>query len=490
MVKVTKELKNLVCNVSDGTDVILTGFRDSGKATAIEALAQTFDVQYLLQVREGMQSTKTQVSVISYEDDFDFLLDNKIGYLPEDALIVTADLKYPEEKDFTTDRTFERIILDCMDAYENQEEFKQSLAKELKQEFSQENAKPNSFYYKLDYSESCYMELLNTLYRLPCDLLKTWQKTLSAAELEIYEACMINLKSLMQNSDILMHLRNCFYQIAAKYMKQKINSIVNSFKHLGAYVEEITDLRCRLTAVFDATDSNHTLGLLLTDYTGLKWNLFTNVKLVFRGDDWSLSCAAPKIMKGVYATRIHSTPGLSEYTEAAGELLTETMSSTNCNKILFLIDATRAEHDLTTLSKIINGNAFNFIYNLKLCIVFTHFDRLLLNLSATDTGCSKFNLDTNYLGDEISNIHLKYTVAKNKLDKLIDTFKKKLSTKKQFLIGTEIAMLNTLGDYDGFSDIIQLYPPVIYDTIGKLLDCDSKTDEVQVANSISEMNVF
>ena len=210
MKEVTKELKNLVCNVSDGTDVILTGFRDSGKATAVEALAKTFDVQYLLQIREGIRLNKTQISVVSYEDDFDFLLDNKVGYVSEDTLIVTADFKYPEEKDFVEDETFERIILDCMDTYKNQEEFKKALADRLMQEFSQENAKPNSLYYKVGNNESCYTELLNTLCKIPCDLLETWQETLSAAELEVYEACMIKLKSLIQDSDTLMNLRNNF----------------------------------------------------------------------------------------------------------------------------------------------------------------------------------------------------------------------------------------------------------------------------------------
>lgn len=486
MVEVTKELKNLVCNVSDGTDVILTGFRDSGKATAVEALAKTFDVQYLLQVREGVQSTKTQISVVSYEDNFDFLLDNKTGYLPEDTLIVTADFKYPEEKDFVEDRTFERIILDCMDTYDNQEEFKQALAMELKQEFSQENAKPNSFYYKLGYNEACCSELLNTLYRIPCDLLETWKETLRPVELEVYELCMIKLKSLMRDSDVLLNLRHCFYQIVAKYMNENVNNIVNNFKHLGAHVEEITDLYGRIMVVFDATDSDHTLGLLLSDYTRLKWNLFTNVRLVFRGDDWSLSCAVPKIMKGVYATRVHSTSDLPGYTEAAGRLLAETMSATNCSKILFLVDATKAEQDLTKLSKIINKIELDF----KLYVVFTHYDQLLLNLSAMKTGVSKFNPSTSYLGDETVSIHLKHTEAKNELNRLIEIFKNSLGDKKQILIGTEIAMLNTLGDYDGFCDIIQLYPPVIYNAIGKLLDCDSETDEVQPASSINEMKLF
>lgn len=259
MKEVTKELENLICDISVDTNVILEGFRNSGKARTLEALTMTFHVQHLLQARENIQSTKTRISVLSCINKFDHLFNNEIGCLPEDALIVIANFKYPDEKDFITDGIFERIILDCMCICKNRDEFKQALAKSIKQEFSQENSNHNSFYYKLSYNESCYIELLDALFTLPYDLLKVWQESLRPEELKVYEACIIRLKSLIQDSSILKDLRYCFYQIIIKYAKQKCNNVIDDFKQLGAHIEKITDLYGRITVVFDVTRAEQDL---------------------------------------------------------------------------------------------------------------------------------------------------------------------------------------------------------------------------------------
>lgn len=94
----TPEIKQALDFITPEETILLTGKKDSGKATVIEALAKSPDVQKLLQLREN---TNAQGALITATN---------CNAIPEDVLLVSIGFKFKTIDTFRYSDTLEYIL--------------------------------------------------------------------------------------------------------------------------------------------------------------------------------------------------------------------------------------------------------------------------------------------------------------------------------------------------------------------------------------------
>ena len=78
----TPEIKQALNFITPEETILLTGKKDSGKATAIEALAKSPDVQKLLRIRENINAPGALITATD------------CAAIPEDVLLVSIDFRF------------------------------------------------------------------------------------------------------------------------------------------------------------------------------------------------------------------------------------------------------------------------------------------------------------------------------------------------------------------------------------------------------------
>lgn len=414
-------LKELLKITSCSTDVIVTGFEDSGKATFVEALARSFNVQKFLQIRENLQNVNTHV-IASNSDMLD-----------ENKLYILAKFRKQTAEDFDEDKTFESVIYAAIkDFVSNQDikDYQEKLIENLRQEFF--SKKPHSFYYRLGMIDNdIFTKLIHILFEIDVNRLLNFWNSATEEERNNVETFAISLHDYVQHINNLCTIRREFYTLAAKCSNHNITKCINRFENaFGACVREIQPGYFQLVVSINPDPNNRLeLELLLNDWAGSCWNLFYDITLIFKGNS---------VILGEHENlHFFVTANLESLEDGDNKPLTKLTINTKCNNIIFLVDSTRAQKDLDKLIEI--------TCNINLSIIFTNFDRCILNFASQHTSHSKF--DNPYNTDWID-VENGYNYADFVLCDFIKQFKNDLQ--KINLVSTSKAMLNTLGTDDDF----------------------------------------
>ena len=445
-------LKELLKIANSDTNAIITGFEDSGKATFVEALTKSFNVQKFLQIRENLQNVNTHVIVSN----------NNI--VDEDKLYALAKFRKQTVEDFDDDRTFESVIYDAIKSFaENQssKQYQKTLIENLRQEFFSE--KPHSFYYKLGIvDDDVFTKLVHILFKIDTNFLLNFWNSATEEERNNKEVFAASLHDYVKHVNSLCTIHREFYTLAAKCSNHNISKCINKLKNtIDANVKEVQSGYFQLVVSIDPNPNNRLeFELLLNDWAGGCWNLFYDITLVFYGN--------PDILGKQENLHFFVTADLDSSIEDASRTLAKCANDTKCTNIIFLVDSTKAHRDLDKLIEIFNSSE-TFIQNehfntsehfsirckTNLSIIFTNFDRCILNFTSQHTSCSKF--DDPYNCDWI-NVEEGYQYA----DQMLCDFSKqcKNSLQKINLVNTLKAMLNTLGTNDTFISECS-YPKVI-----------------------------
>ena len=398
MKALTYEIKQTLNFIEPEETILLTGEKDSGKATVVEALAKSTDVQKLLQFREDMNAPEA------------YIIATDCNAIPEDVLIVSTDFSYKMSADFSHDLTLERILckalLKCRKVCKVYEDAINTVMMddELRNLFSKD------VFRGISYDDS--NNFLTILHKFPLEKLLHYCIASGIIRESNVEVFARNLHELFREFDRLGDLRNDFYSLAAKCVNQYIIDITKQLEDKGACIEKTGDNVSTVTAMFDASDYNSSLlKMLLCNYKGKNFSkafhLFENLSLTFRiNENIFLSSVGNKSKDDKFNVRnsnVHSikffcTEDLEQKTDdnEISKALATYMDMHGCDKVIMTIDATEAYNSLSKLKEIVNAMPEDS----KLYFLFTHFENFILSVSSHSLATNKFNQESTFNWEE------------------------------------------------------------------------------------------
>lgn len=373
--------------------ILLTGEENSGKATAVEALSKSPDVQKLLQLREEINAPEA------------YIIATDCDTISEDILIVSADFSYKTANDFSNDLALERILCRALhecsgtNSSNNFQEVLEMLIKDQLTAFS-----PEVF---ADINNSDFYDFLVILRQFPVKKLITCYAAIANQYEFNAELYAEKLHALFMGTVDLRDLRNDFYSLVAKLVNQYVDKLVKELECEGASFEKSELNYYTLTTIFDVYDYDlPLLKMLLRGYSEENFNtafcLFENLTLAFRANDELFSKRVDYLSKSndvfkmrnsnVHSVKFFCTSDLEREVDddeifEIPEVLAMHVDERNCNHIIMTVDATEAYQHLAESVTLVNS----LPENCKLHILFTHFENFIINKALRFSSESKFN---------------------------------------------------------------------------------------------------
>ena len=387
----TPEIKQALDFITPGETIFLTGKKDSGKDTVIEALAKSPNVQKLLQLRENANAPGALITATDCDA------------IPEDVLLVSIDFKFKTIDTFRYSDTLEYILCSTINACENigwYDSFKQILEKELKSKLCLLSSEVFKEISDVDFSN-----LLTILYEFPLSKLVSYYKSLLNEYDFTLEQLAIRFSYFIRHCDELKDLKNDFYALVSKLVNQYIYTLIDNLEDECISFEQTKNDYYKLTIAFGIEDYDlPLLKMLLCDYFSKdfsdRFTLFEKLELTFRINEEVLFRSVENVPlsnnkfrikdSDVHSVKLFCTEDLAEdidYRENAFTPLIKYMNMYNCSQIIMTIDTTEAYHSLTKLVDLVNS----LPKNCKLHILFTHFENFILNTSLQLSASGKFN---------------------------------------------------------------------------------------------------
>lgn len=212
----TPEIKQTLDFITPEETILLTGKKDSGKATAIEALAKSPNVQKLLQLREN---TNAPGALITATD---------CDAIPEDVLFVSIGFKFKTIDTFRYSDTLEYILCSTINTCENAggyDSFRQILEKELKSKL----CLLSSEVFK-EISDADFSNLLTLLCEFPLSKLVSYYKSLLNEYDFTLEQLAIRFSYFIRHCDELKDLKNDFYALVSRLVNQYIYTLIDNLE--------------------------------------------------------------------------------------------------------------------------------------------------------------------------------------------------------------------------------------------------------------------
>lgn len=390
----TPEIKQALNFITPEETILLTGKKDSGKATVIEALAKSPNVQKLLQLREN---TNAPGALITATD---------CAAIPEDILLVSIDFKFKTIDTFRYADTLEYVLCSTINTCENiggYDSFNQILENELKSQL----LFLSSAVFK-EISDVDFYNLLTILYKFPLQKLVSYYKSLLNEYNFDLEQFAMKFSYFIRHYAELKDLKNDFYASVSKLVNQYIYILIDNLKDECISFEQIENDYYKLTIAFGSEDYDlPLLKMLLCDYFSKDFSnwftLFEKLELTFRVNEEVLFRSVENVPAGnkfriknsdVYSVRLFCADDLAEdidyrNNEFYGTFnpIIKCMNMYNCSQVIMTVDTTEAYHSLTKLVTLVNS----LPKNCKLHILFTHFENFILNASLQLSTRGKFN---------------------------------------------------------------------------------------------------
>lgn len=198
----TPEIKQALNFITPEETILLTGKKDSGKATAIEALAKSPDVQKLLRIRENINAPGALITATD------------CAAIPEDVLLVSIDFRFKTIDTFRYAGTLEYILCSTISKCETSGgycSFNKILVNELKRQLyflSSEIFK--------EISDVDFYNLLNILREFPLqDLVSHYKSLLNEYDFDL-EQFAVKFSYFISDHSELKDLKNDFYALVSK----------------------------------------------------------------------------------------------------------------------------------------------------------------------------------------------------------------------------------------------------------------------------------
>lgn len=391
----TPEIKQALNFITPEETILLTGKKDSGKATAIEALAKSPDVQKLLRIRENINAPGALITATD------------CAAIPEDVLLVSIDFRFKTIDTFRYAGTLEYILCSTISKCETSGgycSFNKILVNELKRQL----CFLSSEIFK-EISDVDFYNLLNILREFPLqDLVSHYKSLLNEYDFDL-EQFAVKFSYFISDHSELKDLKNDFYALVSKLVNQYIYTLIDNLEDERISFEQTENDYYKLTIAFDSEYSDlQLLKMLLCDYFSKDFSngftLFEKLELTFRVNEEVLFKSVENVPAGnnkfkiknsdVHSVRLFCSDDLAEgvgrrYNEFYGTFnhIIKYMNMYNCSQVIMTIDVTESYHPLTELVTLVNA----LPKNCKLHILFTHFENFILNVSLQLSTKGKFS---------------------------------------------------------------------------------------------------
>ena len=452
MKEVDLELYNVAKRLvqSQHKTVLLTGFRDSGKATALEALAKSPAVQKLLCVRENLQSGENITLATDCKE------------IQEDELLVALGIYYPDMKSLERSYTFTSVLSKAMRAYVCPTD--ESTAMYILNALSEVGVEPLMLKppkkleeYKIAYDVDSYTKTVKEsltkmlkedgnvsrilgeinekeLDKLASIILKLSPKDLFdwAKDEHVNLDILSNFSIVKDSAQFIRVVKDEFYKTILELSKQQVSDVAKRFSQEGACVQKLTnpDRFNIVISLSDDTDSE-LIDNLLNSYFASRNDLYMDPVLIFRGNDL-LFTDVEADGESFHTVTIKNTEDFPEYSdyeveEYMGMVDYEDVvysfldSGGITTSVVFLVDASTN----ATLEQTI-GITECIRSRIPVFVVFTHFDQLMFSFAALNTNNSKFGNNVNIDWEDC------YEKATCFLDNKINKMKQSLVESKYF----------------------------------------------------------
>lgn len=414
---ITNEIFECINQLKPSQSVVLAGLPDSGKATCIEALAKSTNVQKLLQIRENTHTPITRVLVTDYEK------------IPEDRLFVHADLNYRFLEDFVNDLAFEQIIFKSLMLINDGFTLDWSLTKSLKEIL---DIKSDSLCSLIGITKSYEWEsLLLVLKSIPFADLLTWFTGLPVGMQENSYAVIDHLHQIfLQN---YKGIRDEFYATISDLINNNVDSIIEFLSIYGAVIRKVSEDSHKV--LIDLSQEEYNNEIFKALFKSGQYCLFSNLTLVFRcADDALKDLSYADYSSHFRCIELIALEDLTGDEQYDLEVLNAAVVN-HSNQILFCVNCNNESTLQLTFDYILKIKG-----SCKTYILLTHLDQLLLSYAVRDTSTSKFSKDFKADLTEANN------KLQDKLNQIFESGVENLGTiKPKRYFGSCITYLNPSG---------------------------------------------
>lgn len=383
-----------------GDPVLLIGATGSGKSAFNTECAQHPSVQRALSMREseGKGSLiQTTVCVTDHKD------------IPEDCLIMAADVRYQTLADCGDDNSFlGNLLYAAAKEYERnskEEQYNAKLSNALT--YALEHPANDSLGYKLkDMDGAQQKELMDILLRFPIqDLMGIYHEMRAKTTKKGQKGIRIFIELLSAREVFRTPIAE-FWKAVVDYINREVEELRRELKECGAYVSENSTESFHFVAVMgeddmaalEQTDGKGMICTLLKSEEGSKEHLLSNVSLIYRGMERmfegphkdTLAVAEVEGTK-IHCAKLIDTQGLFHSTglqiKDESERIIDLLSEYHSNRLLLVINSevyntTKDGYEaVTTMLQEVNRD-------IEIYLLFTHWDAYLKNTAANQNGTS------------------------------------------------------------------------------------------------------
>lgn len=270
-----------------GDPILLIGATGSGKSAFLTECAKTDIVKCLLSMRESEgkgSRIPTTVCVTDHKD------------IPDDCLIMTADVCYQTPADCGDDNNFlGNLLYTAAKEYERsaeEEKYRAKLSNTMTHTL--DHPANDSLAYKLkDMDGAQRKKLLELLSRFAVDDVMALYHEMQAKDTKKGQDGLKIFIDLLSNREKLKPLITEFWDAAVAYINREAEELCRELSDAGARVNEISERSYHFTVVLGADDAPTSDGqsgsalacTLLKSEDSSKEHLLSNVMLIYRGAD-------------------------------------------------------------------------------------------------------------------------------------------------------------------------------------------------------------
>lgn len=431
--------KALVMVEGKGDPMVVAGTTESGKSTAMDALAKNEDVQELLSIREASgKGSTSEVSIIATD----------YSAIPEDKLIMTAKLCLKTIADCSDDNELlGNIIYAAAKDYSKNPDidiYKTKMSKALTNAL--EHPANESLAYKIKgMKDDDFNALMDILMEFSIDnVMSIYNEMLAKNPKKGQKGVRIFIE-LLSDRESFSDVIQSYWNFIVELINRDVSNLKVELENSGASVEILDDGTSKFVAVLGSEDiDSKIIEILLKSEGGSKEYLFSDISLIFRGADYLFNVNNINLLmvseyeeEQIHCIRFIDTQGLFHATgvktKDESERIIDILSEYHSNKLVLVVNSfvTDTVKDGYEAVRMMLQEANR---DIEVYILYTHWDEYLKSYSQQSTTTSRFSRGT-------ANIdwQQKYNEALNDQGLLSDIFHRCIvsntSRKKPVIIG-------------------------------------------------------
>lgn len=386
----------LVMVEGKGDPMVVAGTTESGKSTAMNALAKNEDVQELLSKREAYgKGSTSEMSIIATD----------YSAIPEDKLIMTAKLQLKSIADCGDDNDLiGSIIYSGAKDYSknpNMELYKSKLLRTLNNAL--EHPANESLAYKLKgMKNEDVNSLIDILMQLPInDVMSIYNEMLAKNHKKGQNGVRIFTELLSDKQEFSDIIKD-YWNFVVELINRDVSYLRTELEKNGAVVKVLDDETSKFVIVLGLEDiESEIVNVLLKSEEGSKEYLFSDTSLIFRGADYLFDVNNNNLLmvseyqgEQIHCIRFIDTQGLFHATgvktKDESERIIDILSEYHSNKLILVVSSfvTDTVKDGYEAIRLMLQEANREI---EVYILYTHWDEYLKSYSQQSTKTGRFN---------------------------------------------------------------------------------------------------